>query len=136
MRKAVNISNSFSSFVNMCRNYCDKQLEMPKLKLDETDIFSKLAQSKENIHEALCDDFDTCLVLNELFELTNSINRKFQLTLDPNLVKQQSNSRAEIITDDDLNRHYGCLMSVCNFVESTLELFGIQLETDSNKSVR
>ncbi len=134
MRKAVNISDSFASFLSMCRNYCDKRLEMPKLNLDETEIFSKLAQAKEKIHDALCDDFNTCLVVNELYELTNSINRKFQLILDPNLVKQHSNSRAQVDTDD-LNRHYGCLMSVCNFLESTLDLFGIQLTTNSNKSV-
>lgn len=128
MKKAVNLSNSFASFLKLCRVYCDKKMEMPKLNLDENEIFAKLSIIKANIHEALCDDFNTCLVIDELFELTNLMNKEFQSVLDPNL-------STRTVQSDDLNRHYGCVMSVCNFIEYTLDLFGIQSDLNSQKSV-
>lgn len=132
MRKAVNLSTSFASFSNLCRVYCNnKKVDMPKLNINEEEVFKTISETRVRIHEALCDDFNTCLVIDELFSLTNLINKEFQSIYDSNL----ANSKKSQSNESDLNRHYGCVMSVCQFIESYLELFGLQLENKSNKSV-
>jgi len=130
MKKAVQLANSFSSFINLCQMYCNKKIEIPKLNINEIEVFSKLNDSSNKIHQALCDDFNTCLVVEELFELTNYMNKKFQTILDPNLISEQ-----QVKQPNDLNFHYGCIMSVRNYIERKLNLFGIKITERNNQSV-
>jgi len=130
MKKAVQLSNSFSSFLNLCKMYCNKKINMPKLNINEMEVFLKLNNANNKIHQALCDDFNTCLVVDELFELTNFLNKQFQTILDPSL----SNNKQLQENESDLNFHYGCIMSVCNFIESKLNLFGIKTQKNESES--
>ncbi len=53
------------------------------------------------------------------------------MVFDPNLVENVA-----ILNDNnDFNRHYGCLMSVCNYVEFILELFGVKLNSENHTEV-
>lgn len=124
MQKPINLLNSFQSFLKLCKTYCNKEIPMMKLNIDETMVYEKLDQSQRNIHLALCDDFNTCQAIEELSQLMNLINKSFQKTTS------QNGS-----TEDDLNRHYGCVMSVANCVKTTLEMFGLVLDQQSNKGV-
>ena len=123
MNKPISMLNSFTSFIRLCRMYCNEEIPMSRLCIDEAQVFNELNKAKEKLHSALCDDFNTCEAVQILFELSSFINKKFQLTFDPNLLQVN-----EPITELDFNRHYGCVMSVCQFVESTLRLFGLNLE--------
>ena len=119
MNKPISMLNSFTSFIRLCRMYCNEEIPMTRLHIDEAQVFDELNKAKEKLHLALCDDFNTCEAVQILFELSGFMNKKFQVTFDPNYGEAN---------ELDFNRHYGCVMSVCQFVESTLRLFGLNLE--------
>lgn len=124
MQKPVNLLNSFQSFLKLCTTYCNEEIPMVRLNIDETLVYEKLAQSQKNINIALCDDFNTCQVIEELSELMNLVNKSIQ----------ESNKNIQE-NGNDMNRHYGCVMSVANCVKSTLEMFGLELNKQSNELV-
>jgi cysteinyl-tRNA synthetase len=127
MRKAVNLENSFDSFIRYCQAYINEHAEMPILEnIDENEIFSKLNQTKLNVEQALCDDFNTCSVIIELQELIKYINKIFKASLErddkPNLEKL------------DLNRHYGCIAAVASYVEEIFNILGIDFRSEDRMS--
>lgn len=125
MVKSINLNTSFSSFLNFCENFVNEKLKSVKFLADENEIFQKLNETKANIHEALCDDFNTCLVIDELSDLVNFMNKKFQ----SNPANEETNT---------LNRHYGCIMSVHNFTKNILEIFGLEFDAEkkSNSGIK
>ena len=127
MIKPIKVLDSFQSFIKLCDAYSNEKIEMNKINLDEAEIFNRLKQTREIVHNALCDDFNTCLAIDELSEMVAFVNRSFQSSLDPNLIKNLPELQTR---STGLNRHYGCVMSVSNYVESTLSLFGINLRSD------
>ncbi len=132
MVKPVKILDSFQSFIKLCDAYSNEKIEMNIINLDETEIFNRLKQTREIVHNALCDDFNTCLAIDELSEMVSFVNKKFQFSLDPKLVKTLPEPSKT--NQPCLNRHYGCVMSVSNYVESTLNLFGINFRSDFGSS--
>lgn len=119
MEKAVNMLNSFNSFLGFCRSYSNKQLDIKRLVLNEKELFERLNQTRESVGQALSDDFNTNLALESLYDLVALVNKIFQAaSSEPNEVEHQ---------DADLNRHYGCIMSIAAYVENTLELFGLSV---------
>lgn len=128
MQKPINLLKSFESFTKLCRTYCNEEIPMLKLNLDESVIYEKLSQAQANVHKALCDDFNTSQAIEQLSDLIYIINKQFQLLNDPKLIECQNND------PNDMNCHYGCVMSVCNYIESTLDLFGIKLNSNKNIS--
>lgn len=128
MQKPINLLKSFQSFTKLCRTYCNEEIPMLKLNLNEKDVYEKLSKAQENVHISLCDDFNTGQAIEELTHLIYIINKQFQLLNDPKLSDYQNND------PNDMNRHYGCVMSVCNYVESILELFGIKLNSELTQS--
>ena len=127
MTKPVQIANSFMTFIDLCKTYCNKKIEMNQLDLNEEEIFAKLEETKNKIHSALCDDFNTCLVIDELQELVNFMNKKFQKIINPS-------TNEETFGDKGFNRNYGCVMSISNYVQSILYLFGINFESGTQSS--
>ena len=119
MLKAKALDYSFSSFLNFCKTYSNNLVEISPLDLDEDQVFSRLDQARQIVHEALCDDFNTPKVIEELNELVSYMNRLFQTKSSK--YTEESNSV--------FNRHYGCVMSVSNFVSDILDTFGLLLET-------
>ena len=121
MIKPVNLFNSFLSFLNLCENFANGRLRNLRFKSDESQVYHRLENTKQKIHDALSDDFDTCLVINELSNLVNFMNKNFESC---------------VIGEDvnDLNRYYGCVMSVHNYTKWVLELLGLVINEDRNNS--
>ncbi len=88
---------------------------MHKVNIDEKFLFERLIKVQESVHEAFCDDFNTPLVIEEIFQLMSLVNKSFQV-VDEIRVKDETK---------EMNRHYGCIMSVSNYVESIFKLMGI-----------
>lgn len=128
MKKPKSLANSFSSFLKYCQAYINREIGLPKLELNETEVFERLEDTKKKIHDALCDDFNTCLVVEELDELKSFINKKFQDAIDSKTNHPKNDSFS-------LNRHYGCIMGVSNYIESVLKLLGIQFNSENNQMV-
>lgn len=78
MQKPVNLLRSFHSFFKLIKTYCNEEVAMPALNIDEAFVFKKLNECQENVHLALADDFNTCLALDHLIEMMNLINKQFQ----------------------------------------------------------
>lgn len=87
---------------------------MPQVQLDEVTIYKRLELAQSRVHSALCDDFNTAQVIDELSQLTNLVNKCFQTVLDTKT--------------EQINRQYGCITSVANYIESTLSFMGLKLE--------
>ena len=100
---------------------------MPVVHLNEAEVYDKLNSISDSVHNALSDDFNTCLAIEKLSDLVLYMNRLFQNT--------QANV-AETSIDTDLNRHYGCVMSVAMFVKGTLEMFGLNMDIGEKKADR
>jgi cysteinyl-tRNA synthetase len=128
MIKSKSLTNSFSSFIKYCQAYINQEIDLPKLELNEAQVFDRLEKTKNKIHEALCDDFNTCLVVEELDELKSFLNRHFQNSLD-------SSTTNQTIDSSSINRHYGCVMGVSNYIESVLNMFGIHFKSENNQMV-
>ncbi len=94
---------------------------MLKVDIDEKLVFDRLTQAQEHVHEALCDDFNTSRVIEEIFELISLVNKSFQTV-------EETTSKNE---NQPMNRHYGCIMSVSNYVESTFSLMGIEVGSNA-----
>ena len=106
---------TFTSFLNYCKTYCNSEANLPPLCLNENEVFARLAQARENVHEALCDDFNTPKVIVEINELVSHMNRLFQ----SQATVQATDSNTQV-----QNRHLGCIMSVSNFVQDILDTLG------------
>lgn len=119
MVKPVNLVNSFSSFLNLCENYANKKIVDLQFKADESQVLQRLEESKQKIHNFLSNDFDTCSLIDELSNIVNYMNKNFH-------------SYKTIDELNDLNRHYGCVMSVHNFIKSILEMLGLVFNEDTN----
>ncbi len=137
MLKPTSLTNSFDTFLKLCRVYCNQQIQFARLEaLDEAEVFAKLAKTREDVHAALCDDFDTCAAISSLFELVSFMNKKvqFQPIVDTKLEVTQETAGSHT-RHLDLNRHYGCIMSVCLYVERILQMFGLQIGVASDSQV-
>ena len=120
MHKPATLLKSFESFLKLCHAYSNETIRMERFKIDENEVAQRLNRARDVVHTALCDDFNTCQAVDELFELVTFMNKQFQQTLDKSLSHNTSSD-----TSTDLNRHYGSVMSVANYVESMLSLFGL-----------
>ena len=118
MEKAVSLLSSFEAFFKLCKAYTNREIDMATISLNEAVLFNKLAESRESIHKALCDDFNTGLTIEILFDLVSQMNKMFQ---------SSDNSQTVSSDQKDLNRNYGCVMAVSNFVKASLELYGLSL---------
>jgi cysteinyl-tRNA synthetase len=122
MSKAVTMLNSFSAYLKLSRSYSSNEITRPRIHLSESDVLSKLARTRSNVHAALSDDFNTSVAVEELFDLVSYMNRAFHKSLEP----------SSIVESTDLNRNYACVMSAASYVQSTLEMLGLRAETDLN----
>ena len=104
MIKPVKVLDSFQSFIKLCDAYSNEKIEMNKINLDEAEIFNRLKQTREIVHDALCDDFNTCLAIDELSEMIAFVNKNFQSSLDPNLIKKLPELT---VANSGLNVHNG-----------------------------
>ncbi|XP_056641171.1 probable cysteine--tRNA ligase, mitochondrial [Diorhabda sublineata] len=112
MSTAKNNYDYFKNFINSCNEFKDGFL---KATINEDIIKQLINRSKNNIHNALCDNFDTpsvIKVLNELASTTNSM-----------LYSSTSSSGKNGVVS---------VLSVRNFVTNILEMFGLNL----NNSIR
>lgn len=112
---AKNKLKVYKNLLNSCAAF--------KQGLIKTSINSDILQtvsikSREDIHEALCDDFDTPRVLKILDGLVSSTNAMFSTT---------SNFQAS--SDSAL----GAVASINNTVKWCLNLFGIDFDENTNK---
>jgi cysteinyl-tRNA synthetase len=78
MQKPVKLLHSFQTFFKLIKTYCNEEVAMPALSIDEDYVYKKLTECQENVHLALSDDFNTCLAIDHLIELMNFINKQFQ----------------------------------------------------------
>ncbi|CAF0712396.1 unnamed protein product [Brachionus calyciflorus] len=121
MVKAANLTNKFSTFLSTCENFANETLKSVKFTAEESEVFQRLDLAKEKISKALADDFNTCLVIDELSEIVNFMNKNFV-------------SKTDIVEVQDLNRHFGCVMGIHNYIKSILELFGMSFNQNSSES--
>ena len=125
MQKSVALDYTFTSFVNLCKTYCSPEAPVPPLQLDEAEVFARLDQARQSVHEALCDDFNTPKVIEELSELVSFMNRLFQ-----SKTQSTDNSDSQHVN----NRHYGPVMSVSNFIQDTLDTFGLSWQAADHQT--
>ena len=118
MHKPVRLSNTFLAFLEFSKSYSNEKVQMRRIVLDEVEVFKRLEETREKVHRALCDDFNTCLAIEELQDLVNFMNKKFQQVT-------QFEKEDDFNNEKELNRSYGCVMAVCNYVESILKMFGV-----------
>jgi cysteinyl-tRNA synthetase len=126
MEKPINLLNYFVNYLNFSSNYCNEKVKMKRLNnLNEATIFTELNKTKQIVHDALCNDFNTCLVIEKLFDLVNLMNKNFQPLYDD--TSDDNND------SNDIHRHYGCIMSVSSYVKSILDMFGLELDDEGTK---
>lgn len=124
MQKAVVLDYTFSSFLNLCKTYCGHDSALTPLELNEDEAFARLDQARQSVHAALCDDFNTPKVIEELNELVGYMNRLFQSNKTP------ASATAESVS----NRHHGPVMAFSNFLQDTLDTFGVTWRADANSA--
>lgn len=123
MAKPVNISNSFKSFVKLCRAYANREIEMRRVEVDEAELVRKLEETESEVTRALADDFNTSIAVDRIADLVGYVNKLFQASF---VASKES-------TSTQLNRNYGTIMSVSNYVESILGIFGLNYEREEVK---
>lgn len=121
MTKPVNISNSFKSFVKLCRAYTNREIEMRLVEVDEAELVRKLDETESEVTRALADDFNTSIAVDRISDLVAYVNKLFQASF----VASSSSTQ--------FNRNYGAIMSVSNYVESILGIFGLNYEREEVK---
>ena len=121
MTKPVNISNSFKSFVKLCRAYTNREIEMRLVEVDEAELVRKLDETESEVTRALADDFNTSIAVDRISDLVAYVNKLFQASF----VASSSSTQ--------LNRNYGSIMSVSNYFESILGIFGLNYEREEVK---
>ena len=127
MAKPVMLSKTIKSFIQLCQAYTNREIDMKKVDLVEEEVLSKLKETETQVHKALCDDFNTCIALENLGNLINYINKLFQASFKKPTISTSS--------DSNLNRNYACIMSVCNYLESMLEIFGLSYGRNETATV-
>jgi cysteinyl-tRNA synthetase len=125
MTKAVNMLNSFLAYLKLSHSYATNEISRPRIELDETEVQARLEECRAGVHASLSDDFNTSGAVEQLFELVTFMNRIFTKSFDS---KESSSTQ-------DLNRHYGCVMSVANYVKSMLDLFGLSVQENESALV-
>lgn len=122
----MNISNTFRSFIQLCRAYSNCEISMQRVSsINENELVEKINETGNEINRALADDFTTSVAVESLADLVSYINRLFQASFT-SVSSDRSSS---------LNCHYGPIMAACNYVQNTLEMFGLDYnETVSSSS--
>lgn len=111
---AKNTMKMYHSFLQSCTDFRRGKL---KSSINSDILMETLAFSHKEIHDALCDDFNTpkvLKILNELISVTNAM--------------LYSSSTQNVITNSDVS-----IVLVQKLVQDTLETFGINFQ---NKSVQ
>lgn len=121
MRKPVNVLNTIKSYFELVQAYCNGELAAKHLSINENELFVLLENTKQNIHNALCDDFNTSVAVNELLNLITYINKSFK----NKTISNQQNS---------LYRYYGPLMATVEYTKFILNSFGINLNDQKLKN--
>lgn len=127
METSVSLLRSIQTFLQRCHSYCNDHMPEGRIYMNEIEVYERLADAQRHIHASLSDDLNTREVIDELIRLVNHMNKHFQAAAGQKNNKNNDVS-SQIKNENDLNRHYGCVMSVANYVGSTLALFGLELD--------
>lgn len=94
---------------------------MRLVEVDEAELVRKLDETESEVTRALADDFNTSIAVDRISDLVAYVNKLFQASF----VASSSSTQ--------LNRNYGAIMSVSNYVESILGIFGLNYEREEVK---
>ena len=94
---------------------------MRLVEVDEAELVRKLDETESEVTRALADDFNTSIAVDRISDLVAYVNKLFQASF----VASSSSTQ--------LNRNYGSIMSVSNYVESILGIFGLNYEREEVK---
>jgi cysteinyl-tRNA synthetase len=119
MQKAVSVLNIIKSFIEFTNAYCNGQMGDTRFEIDEIELFGLLEQTRLKIDDALNDDFNTSVALNELLSLISSINKIYK-------TKKENST--------EINSNYGALMGCLKYIQFILDTFGLKLETSNEQT--
>ena len=117
MKESTAILNKINSFIEFTNAYCNGFMRDLNFELNEGELFSLLEKTKTNVDNALNDDFNTKLALNELLSLISYINK---------IYTKRKPSNSEII-----HSNYGSLMACLNYIRFILDSVGLKLDPNN-----
>lgn len=112
---AKNNLKIFQNFMESCKAF---QNGLLKSSVNKDVLLKKLEQSYEEIHNALCDDFNTPRVIKLLNELISTTNSMFYST----------SQNSEMCND------ISSVISVQKLVQDIIEIFGIRFNSKNEQS--
>lgn len=119
MQNAVSLTKKFENFINDCDNYVAGKL--PGSEIDENLLLTTLHETRNKVHSALADDFDTPKVIHAIINLVGIGNKM----LHQDNVKPCNNISG-----------VSAIAVVSNYVSNTLSKFGISRFVTSAENQR
>ena len=83
--------------------------------MSDSEILERLNQARQNVDQALCDDFNTSAAMNEILDLVTFVNKSVK--------KRERNNESF----NSLNMNYGSLMAVNEFIQTITSNFGLNI---------
>ncbi|KAJ8920392.1 hypothetical protein NQ315_005258 [Exocentrus adspersus] len=112
---AQNVYKVYKSLIDSCDDYRKGYL---KANINNDVLLKILCESYNNVHKALCDDFDTPSVISTLNQLVSVTNSMLHTTS----------------SSDHHQNGLSSVTAVSNFVSSTLSLFGVYYNDTASSS--
>ncbi|XP_057341342.1 probable cysteine--tRNA ligase, mitochondrial [Microplitis mediator] len=120
MQKAIALFKKFEYFLNDCQNYTTGKITSKNI--DESIVYNELHSAKENVRKALANDFATPMVISELSDLVDIVNKM----LHP----------VQAVENNMAINNSTCVAAVSVYITETLSNLGISSSVENDAGHR